>query len=353
MISNKRYFRKLHNKIYLLICTIIITTLILINGYINNINEILNSYYRDHSVLLMITKDDVEDKINKYNGVYQVDSNLLIFTPDEDNNTTLTHQGYILKSDDKVLDEQETDNSKLAWEDFELLNKLVVTYDNELVGNEAILSSSFSLDEDIINSTLNKSLNVLYENTKYAFTIKSIEKSQYSKIKISKELYDELYKYKSTYTYIISFNSTKYLNEFYNEAKELFNPVYRDAQIEQNTDYYGYQEIINIYNDWKYIIYVIVLIILFVITLNMTLDEKKDISIDYMLGYNKTKIKINLLINNIIFSFFVAIISIILCFILSNSINIGLNIYDVLIYIITLIIMFIINVITLKIKLDG
>lgn len=357
MIINKRFFRKLHNKIYLLLCIVILSSLFIFSGYIKNIQNKLDSYYQDHSIILMITNEDVEEQISEYKGINSIISDKLVFEPNEKKNTTFSHQGFVLKKDNQIIEEQEGDNTKLFWEDFETLKHLLVSYDKNLKGNEVALYSSFYLEEEKIKDTLGKTMNVIYQNKEYDFKIKSVDKSTFSEVKISKEMYDSLYKNKNTYTYVLSFNNIETLNTFYDFAKEKFNPLFRDAHIEVNSDYNNFEQILYLYKDWKYLIYIIIIAILFVIILNITSDEKNDIGLDYTLGYSKRAIKNNLFKVYMIFGFIVSLLSLIISYVFSlifnDGIKLGLNIYDVFTYIIILFLILVINVIIVKIKLDD
>lgn len=355
MLIIKRFFRKRHNKVYILICTVILSSLMLFNAYIKNIQAMLDSYSTNHSYLIMLTKNDVKKKILKSKDVYSVDNSFIIAAPDGEKTDIFTHQGYEVENANGTTSSNEAEKGKLYWEDFEASNRLLITYDESLKDREAIFSTIYDLDEEIVKNTLNKKASLIINDKSYEFKVKNVEKSTFPQIIIAKEMYDLLCQDKDTYTYIIRFKNETALNKFYDECNAKFSPIYRNASIESNSDYNNYEELISLFRDWKYIIYVILMIILFVIISNMLADENKDINLDYILGFSKRKIKINNLMVFLIFSFIVSFLSICInCIIIKlfANINLTLNINDIIKYIIVLFVFIIINIAFRKIKIN-
>lgn len=240
----KSFYRRKTSKLYLALITIVLTSLTILNLFINYLNNILET-----------------KKSNEY--VY----------------FEISNQSYD-KSTSIILGELLNEKLNNVFSEYELNNKVIIKQNNKLSENECNLYLSqiyydiYKIDENNVEIVFNASI--------YNLKILNIDKNNdYSYIEVSSSLFDKLWNKK---TYFINKKNYKYdgINEI------VINNQFYDNENRLN----DLEKKINILKVIFYIILNILIIVGLLIIKNIRYDIKTDKYLLYVLGIKNKYIKL-------------------------------------------------------------
>lgn len=350
----KRFIRKKQTIIYIALFVLITSTMVIFNSYVSHINNMVNNYFKDNSYAVVISNKDKNFLLNKYSSIEKIYDQYIVLEPNENEKNPLSKRGYVLEDNNGILNQKESDD-KISWDNFESVGKILISYDTTLKNNEIVLYSPYTLETEKVKSIINSKLYLKNDNSSYDFTIKSIIKSNFPEMRISKNLYDSIRKKQDFNVYRITFNTEKNLNLFYDIENENRENVFMDVSIQNNSKFNNYKEIISVFNNWKYIIFILIITISFIIISNLINDDKKNIMLDYVLGFKIKKIKFNMFINSILFCLIVVSFSFCLCnftnYITISYFSFQIQKYLITTYVLIYLLMFLVKIISIKVQI--
>ena len=343
MIWIKGFFSKTTTKVYLFVLCFLFIGIYLLNSFTNYYTNLLNTVFRENTVLYVIGQNNYYNTISQYKSIESIEE-ALVFSPNYECKT-LARQGQIIQdmtTGSVISNIPSEELSRLTWEELAVIrkgNRIFVLPSDDLKENEIRLSLSIQVSYDIPLSELyNEPLDIKYNGTEYNFVIKEIVNSRFPEIHISRKKFNEIKEHSNVYAYKVLMNS-------YYDAQ---NIVQKLNEKEQNSDFYVSLNRVEDQND-KYdmssliemtdilrmvsLVATIVLILVFcVIIKNIISEEKGRMRLQYSLGYNKTQSKKVVFIELLILLSFVLLIALFMSMLLimwiKNSQNISLELFD-------------------------
>ena len=339
MLYLKSFFRKKSTKIYLIIYSVLLTTIFSMLVLINYCNKSINDVYKTKSYILMTCKGDYFKEISKLNVVKEVER-IIIFEENE-KDTTFKNQSYSIISKDTTVnyDNGENYNEIVCWEDYGMSSinsatKIIIKPDKnndlKLKDNEIGLSTEGvkNKKQETKDNLKGKNIIFKYNENDIEFTIKDYYDSNDLEMMISENKFNELNLKNNIYSYKIYVDD--YLNTSEIKEKLKIASNYNDINIGTRINFDGNENADKVTNsiEFRSVFEMITffsicgfIIIFIIVTGNILSDEKKNSKIERVLGYNKKQLKLHIvvkLISLMITALFISlIISLIISIILS------------------------------------
>ena len=298
MLLLNGFFRKKSTIVYLIIYTIIMTTIIFSFFLIKHNEKIINDITKKRSYITMTSSKDYYNEIDNIKNVIGIER-IILFEPDNDCNT-FKHQSYQIFNLDGTYIEYTNDEPKINWEDFsESSNSSIYILpdkEHKLKDNEIALSKSGLdyVDSVILNNLIGQNVSFIYKNEKIEFTIKCFYDSKNKEMSISENKFYELLP-NSFYSYKIyiddyckeseTIQQLKGINDKENIEVDMFH-IY-DGIDNENAS----RDLINIFEIVSFFAIIMFVFVFIIVSKNILSDEKKNIQIERMLGYNKTQLR--------------------------------------------------------------
>lgn len=341
MILLKGFFRKRTTIIYSIIISTLLTSVILLFMFIKYYSILNTTYFETNSYIMIVSKYN-------HGGFLKTNENIsnfekgLIFEPD--------YTYGVLKKQN--LEDVQSDNQvNVFWEDLMIKHPnigegIFVFPDDDLGEKEVALVFGTNIlnkpdfNTDIATLTINynnKKIGFYYNTEKIEFIIKNVNKSNFSELRISNIVFQELSKENNIFIYKVTTKSILKANLIIEKLKFIDNDEESIISLNQRytdneLDSVKLNEIINILSIISYVIIFIFFFVLLIVLGNIVKDEYNNIIINKLMGYNKNQIKkyltVNifvLILNSFILS---AVTSIILLFIISQISHFKLMIFD-------------------------
>ena len=283
----KSFLRKKVTYLYLIILTILTTTLIVLNSFSSKLIDEQNNIYEQNAYLIITGSNNYIKKLKDNKYVSKIDK-LLLFSPNYEKNTIIT--------------EKQSEN-KIIWNwlfnyDYSS-NIILVSYSDKLKDN----SVSLGLDTNIYNKLikedfyLNQDVIFNFNNKEIKLTIKNIYDSNNNPIiTISKDLFDKLYKEETNKTISVVVARESKANEIIKNISEDKNcKVTRiwSVKVEDERINTRLKETLNILSISNYIVIAILVILLIIINKNIIEDYQNNFVLEKKLGFNIWLIKMN------------------------------------------------------------
>lgn len=298
MLLLKGFFRKKSTIVYLIIYTIIMTTIIFSFFLIKHNEKIINDITKKRSYITMTSSKDYYNEIDNIKNVIGIER-IILFEPDNDCNT-FKHQSYQIFNLDGTYIEYTNDEPKINWEDFsESSNSIIYILpdkEHKLKDNEIALSKSGLeyVDSVILDNLIGQNVSFIYNNEKFEFTIKCFYDSKNKEMSISENKFYELLP-NSFYSYKI------YIDDYSKESEtvqqlESINDK-ENIEVDRFHIYDGIdnenasRDLINIFEIVSFFAIIMFVFVFIIVSKNILSDEKKNIQIERMLGYNKTQLR--------------------------------------------------------------
>ena len=343
MIWIKGFFRKATTKVYFFVLCFLFIGIYLLNAFTNYYTNLLNTVFRESTVLYVVGQNDYYNTISKCKSIESIEE-ALIFTPNYECKT-LAREGQVIQdgaTGSIISNIPSEDLLRLTWEELVAIrkgNQIFVLPSDELNENEIRLSFNTQRYYDIPLSTLyDKPLDIIYNSTEYNFVIKEIVHSRFPEIHISREKFDEIKEYRSVYAYKILMNSyydaqsiLKKLNEK-EENSDFSVSLNRVETRNGKYDMNGLIEMTGILRMVSLVATIVLILVFCVIIKNIISEEKERMRLQYSLGYNKNQSKIiafmELFILLILVILMALLVSALLIMWIKDSQNISLELFD-------------------------
>ena len=334
MLYLKSFFRKKSTKIYLIIYSVLLTTIFSMLVLINYCNKIINDVYKEKSYMLMTTRGDYLEEISKLDGVEKIER-IIIFEENE-SDMTLKNYSFSVVGEDTTINYDNDENGEeiVCWEDYGPASfndavKIIIKYDkDDLLGleeNEIALSLEGVKFKNQNTKDNLKGKNILfkYNENDIEFRIKDYYDSNDLEMMISENKFNELNSKSNIYSYKIYVKD--YLNTKGIKEKMRMVSNCNDIEIDTRIDYDANKnaEKVSLSLDLWQMFSIItffsicgLIIIFIIITGNILSDEKKNSKIERVLGYNKKQLKLHVVVKLISLMITALLISLIISFIL-------------------------------------
>ncbi len=334
MVLLKGFIRKGTTKIYIVILTGLLITIITLFSIINYYNNKCNEIFKDSSEMFVISTKEFYNNLNK-NKKYTNLREVLVFKPNYSSKVfgiqceqiRDAQTGFITDN----FDECDQDSS-VKWIDllFDNYNSyVVVVNDSDLLGNQVIIGIHKELyeEEENYKDLIGKEVSFYFNDELIEFKIKGFSNERFPKIYISSKKYDKLFKKNNVYGYLVT---PKY---FFDTDEIYLNTLDNIDYAKTNTHYEGdsnnyfnfFYDMVNYLTFASYIIIIIFIIVIIVVTKNSIMDETEIIKVERLLGYNLNQIRKHLSTKIITLNF----ITIILSSVGSILINILINLSEI------------------------
>lgn len=338
----KSFFRNRIVKIYIIILTIVISSLFVLSSFINYYQKLQDELFVNRNIIIATSKEDIYKKLAKIKNLTNVKKRAVLL-PDKTYNIIVDSQYTLTDSSGNVLDEYKTDEKdyefKITWDklfvsDFDYIlvsssddNRDYDLNDNEiLIGLPTIWKDYFSEYPEFY---LNK--NVGFKTTsgeQIEFKIIDLYESHFPQLIVSSALYDKLIKQQSFNTYIMNALSYSESNDIvkkintFDDNSEFFGTTFECSYegFESNT-ISSIDDLIGVLKLVSYIIVFIFVILIFIIIKNLLSDLNKNVQLEKKLGFSKKRIKINIAIRLLSLLIGSACLSLILSLIIVFAIN--------------------------------
>lgn len=337
MINYKSFYRKKTTKIYFIILSIILVTIMILQSFINYYIRTSDELFSKRSILIVTSKEDYINKLKTYQEIKNI-KNYLIFIPNK-SYKTIIDPGYQMQDSKGNIVESNLNENEFAvdWGIFNILDfddNILVTSDKiqeqKLLDNEIAFGVSpfFLKNKDInFNSVINEKIGFFYNNDSTEFKISYFYESNWPEITISNNLYEKLNKTKESFTYAATVASYQNENKIKRELIEYGNKSNTKVVLESSfngTEGFmisNITDILSIITLINWFIIIIFLIIIFIIIKNIIADSRKTNDLKRKIGYNKNQIVKNMIINLLSLQIIVFIFSLTTSFIFIKIIN--------------------------------
>lgn len=293
----RSFYRKKQFKIYTLIITLMITSLIILLSFISYYKEVVNDCYEYSMYTSFASKYNYTDLFAKEDLIRSTKIGLLLI-PDY-NNGNIEKQDY------------QTGNTSFYWDKFLLgINVDAVglfrgsDFSIEVEDNKIVIGySSINLGEgtnyedlDIIGEKLDF---YTVDNNSYSFEVQKVVDMNNATLFISDKTFELLDKNIDLYTYRLTYNDYEKMDE----VDIILDSLDYEEEYEMRTFYIhvvdaeNVKSLISFLKIGGYLIIIFLIIIVILIINNIIKDEKRNIYIERIVGYNKLKISKYLIIN--------------------------------------------------------
>lgn len=303
----KSFFRRKSTYIYLAILTIIYFMIFLLTAIDGYLSKKCNESYQQSSLIFIESTNDYYLFMKNEKNLTNIKRCLLLSYID----------GFLDKNDLIVYD---LDSKVIAYVDDSLNDDEISIYLND---------NTYLNNQNEIKDNYKSFIELEFDNNKYQFKIKKIEKDSRNYVVLSKKVFSELSN-GSIYSYTASMKDEKKENkmvkELYSQIDGRVDVISADSMqdITQREKIYEYVKILNIV---YYIMCLTFVLITIVINKNIISDLKYNIFIEYRLGFRKIQIIFNLLKNLVSVYILSFIIPFILLLFFSLTMQIPLNAY--------------------------
>lgn len=329
MVLLKGFIRKGTTKIYIVILTGLLITIITLFSIINYYNNKCNEIFKDSSEMFVISTKEFYNNLNK-NKKYTNLREVLVFKPNYSSKVfgiqceqmTDAQTGFITDN----FNECDHDSS-VKWIDllFDNYNSyIVVVNDSDLLGNQVIIGiHKWLYEEENYKDLIGKEVSFYFNDELIEFKIKGFSNERFPKIYISSKKYDKLFKKNKVYGYLVT---PKY---FFDTDEIYLNTLDNIDYAKTNTHYEGdsnnyfnfFYDMVNYLTFASYIIIIIFIIVIIVVTKNSIMDETEIIKVERLLGYNLNQIRKYLSAKIITLNFITIILSLVGSILINMLIN--------------------------------
>lgn len=328
MIFIKSFIRKKSTKIFL----IIFVTMLLSINYLNIVrdyyDEQMNEYYRDSSYYLILSKNDILNDL-KNEEIFIRPKEVIVLT----------------SIDNKIDDSYISDRTFAEGEqDFVIIESGA---QDTLKDDEVYIKiPEFYLGLQSYQNLTSKKI-IINLNGQKEFKIKDYKADRFSRIIVSRDIFEEAKKDSEYFSYTIKINDYKDIPkiekklESIDESNHTYVQVFKDSKEIKMLE--ELKDTLNLIGIVIIILIIIFIIIYIIIVFNLISEEVDNMSIENLIGYNHKQIKRIVLTKKIfldILSFIIYfIINFIILFILNHKMNI--EIINIKLYCISLLVMII------------
>lgn len=322
MILLKGFFRKKTTKIYLGIFVLLLSSVLILYSFSDYYKQLSDNLFSKSSYVILASKTDNYDILEKNTNVSNIERALL-FKPD---------YSY------------EIGNSVLTWSSFLIMSEgianesILILSSENLKENEIALGLSFKLDETEIDIVGNK-IGIFNEEKKMEFIVTELYESLFPEMRISNNLFQQLYKQNNLCTYKLTVENSEAADSLVKNLKKLekkkngtvfLKTKYNSEETLNN--YLILERIVNSLNLACNIAIFIISIIFFSIIRNIIKDDYKSINVNILLGYTRRQIKkdsfFKIIILGLITFLIVPIISSCSLFIINKTLQLNLIIFN-------------------------
>jgi len=355
MILLKGFFRKKSTKIYLGLFGILLICITILFSFINYFNKLSNALFSKSAYIVVASKIDYFDLLNKQKSVTAIERALL-FNPDYSYDV-LGREGYVSRdSSGKLIDSRKSEeNLRINWEDFfvggagELNESIFVFPSAKLIDDQIVLglnsekmqSTDYYKDvNDIISDITGQKIGFKINKNKEEFTIDAVYENYFSEVMISENRFKDLLT-NDLYVYRVTINNYKKAVALYEKLSKLegknsdsFISINQQEPqlVEGELGSSALEQLITALTYVSYLVLFAFSLIFLIIMRNIIKDESKNNNIERLLGFNKRQVrkylflKIGvLIISTCVFS---SIISIFLNIIINNKLKFKLIVFD-------------------------
>lgn len=304
----RSYFRKKKNKIYMIVLSVALAVCLLLSSFIEYYNDVVKDVFTNRALVMVESNVDAFEMLNEYEEIANI-TRVLTMRPNNAyavfgfyDNHSVIGDGIIMSgsSDENINEKIKLDGAEPGT----INGNVVVRRDDSLNDGEMKLGLAHaeydSYDNSgIIKNTLNKVVGFYYKDKNYEFVIKDIYETKFVEIKISEDLFDELVKQETKYTYVadileyetygevrISLQNKDELADAFVSIEAFYN------HFEANT----VSNALDLASTLQLVLYVLLfalIIFLIVVNKNQINDLNKNMMLEYKVGYSKSKVKIN------------------------------------------------------------
>ncbi len=334
MILLKCFLRKKTTKIYLVIFSILLLSIITLSSFINYYSSVINKIYERTAYITIECKTDCYKEIKKYKSVVNIQPILLLKPNYEDN--VLGRAGYqIMDQYGNILDSRDSEeNLRINWDDFifHYTKEYIMVISNDernlnLDKNDIALGLPKTMSsydyfykplEEIKEDLIGDNISLYLDEQKHIFKIGTTYDTYFPEMTISSDKFNKLIKKSNTYVRMerrlekLDNIIDVYRNQMYNEG---------DNEIDNRLG-----ELIDILRIVSYLVIFAFSFAFITIIKNILSDESKDTKIYRLLGYSKNKIRILLCLKVISLNIVTLLITIILSLTINSIFNQYLNI---------------------------
>lgn len=335
MLSLKSFIRKRTTKIYIIIFSVICTSIMTLFAFTNYYSKIIDELFEQNSIMVVTSKIDHYKKLNEYKVVESIEP-IVLLKPNKNISMFKTNPKYI---DGVLVNGDELNQksiSRIAWDSLYIdeLNYILVLPDSKnninLQDNEVAIGMREEQLEgykDDIKEIIGKEIGFYLEDEAIEFVIHSFYSSQWPVILVSDNVYSQLKEKSQLHSYQLLINNDMASRKLIADLKE--SDKSKEFQAVAQTTYNmkdgnsvaRFIELSQILTFVNYVVIMIFIIIFIVIIKNIVNDSKKNIILEKRIGYNNLQIKKNVILQLMCFGLLTLIFSTILSMILNYSIN--------------------------------
>lgn len=338
MINIISFYRKKTTKIYLIILTILMLSVIILHSFINYYSNIGDNLFSKRSILIVQSENDHYQDIIKYKEIKNI-KKILTFSPNKSYDTIVDAGYSVTDSQGNIIDSYLPDikETQVTWQPLNISNfenNLLVGPDSnqqiKLTDKEMALGVPESyLNESNMDfkSLIGKKIGFYYNEKPIEFTISYVYETEWPEITISEKLYKNLNKENNFYTYRAIITSLEKSSQIKKELLKLENSDNIKVIIESTFYNEEGQIIENIYSILStltllnYLVISIFLIIFLIVLKNIVNDLQENIIFKRKIGFTKKEIKKQIVLNLIILHISTFILGILISYIFIFLIN--------------------------------
>ena len=347
MILIKGFFRKKTTKVYLLLFSVLFVSIIILFSYINYFVSMANDIFKDHSQILIISKTEKLDELNKSKNLNLEKAIALI--PNYDYKVLGRSCKVIFNQNRVKVDEYITDDcSGLKWEYFymhpssEFIMLFPASRRNlDLEKNQIAIgmqSDILKIYDDSGDLEKIKDQKIGFYNNKknIEFKVSKFYSSEFKEMVISDTDFEELYKNSDLYAYkgiLKDYRTDSSVESELREQEDIelvsVGQAYSDYSKMQSLE--NFKDLVSSLTLVSYLMVFIFIIVFITVIRNTILDEYKNIRTERLLGYNKNQARKYLLLKLFalnILTFIIGTTASILIIILLNYSKVNLNIFN-------------------------
>lgn len=299
MILLKGFYRKKTTRIYLLLCSILLITIVILFSFINYYISLRDNYFKNNSYILIVSKNDYYSDIIKQD-IVKIEK-VLLFEPD--------YTSSIIQK--KTLGEHgEMRSDLLYWTDLtigdeDLIKEYILVVpkedmkDTEMnigiysgkIGNSMVLYN----DNSVFKTLTKYNISFYHNSRKLEYTINNIYLNNYPKVQISSNNFRVLYDNSDIYAYKVLVDNEKKakqtINNLQKNRKNVDDIFYlKTSIVNSDSVLYKVNQIINVLRYANVIILALISLIFLIIINNIIKDEHQSTKTERLLGFKKQQI---------------------------------------------------------------
>lgn len=280
MILIKGFFKYKSTKIYIFVFVTMLIILSLLFGFSKYYSNIVTNTYQDNSYFILISKQDMLEDIKKSHYADNIEEVALL-----------------IPSDIEEMNHLNVNVNTFVDQDNNFIIVKLGDIKDDLKENQIIIEfPKFTLDSlSNLSDLTSKNIFLKISNEKLEFNIRDVRESNFSRIIVSRKIFDKLLSNKKYYAYTFVMNDYSNIKDINNYFKSFENVEIKFLQYYENVSklntIQALEKTFDLLSKACFASMMIFVVLYLIIMCNIIFDEVDRMYLEKLLGFNKKQLR--------------------------------------------------------------